>query len=258
LASRTVAEEAQKKAEAHLGRVSQLEAEVLALRSAPVPAQTKSPATAPASPPSAAPARNSVPPSHVSPTVPAPARRFGLVTPLAWNSAIVPDLPELFQDFKQNHFTPLWRGSCDGFGAGTFHNRCDGHPNTLTVILDTNGNIFGGFTPVEWECRAKWPWQKADLSLKSFLFTLKNPHNLPARRFPLKAEMNDQAIECNCLYGPHFCDIRVFGNCNTNTKSSTYFFGEHYTNDTGQEGETVFTGSKIFQVKEIEVIEITD
>jgi hypothetical protein len=71
------------------------------------------------------------------------------------------------------------------------------------VILDTKENIFGGFTPVEWESR-KWNkkyddesncW-KADDSLKSFLFTLKNPHNIPARRFALKAEEHDQAIWC--------------------------------------------------------------
>jgi hypothetical protein len=42
-------------------------------------------------------------------------------------------------------FSELWRGSCDGFNAKEFHRRCDGHANTLTVILDTEGTIFGGF-----------------------------------------------------------------------------------------------------------------
>jgi hypothetical protein len=54
--------------------------------------------------------------------------------------------------------------------------------------LDTNGNIFGGFTPVKWD---SYTGHKADPSLKSFLFTLKNPHNFPARRFALKAEKKD-------------------------------------------------------------------
>jgi hypothetical protein len=63
-------------------------------------------------------------------------------------------------------FSLLWRGSRDGFGAGDFQKLCNGHANTLTVILDTNGNIFGGFTPVEWESYARY---KADRSLKSFL-----------------------------------------------------------------------------------------
>jgi hypothetical protein len=42
------------------------------------------------------------------------------------------------------------RGSRDGFGR-PFHRRCDGQPNTLTVILDKKGNIFGSFTPLERE-----------------------------------------------------------------------------------------------------------
>jgi hypothetical protein len=62
------------------------------------------------------------------------------------------------------------------------------------VILDTDGNIFGGFTPVEWESRYG---EKADPSLMSFLFTLKNPHNVPARRFALKAEKKNKAISCS-------------------------------------------------------------
>jgi hypothetical protein len=131
------------------------------------------------------------------------------------------------------------------------------------VILDTDGNIFGGFTPVEWESRiptSEDVWSncwKADPSLKSFLFTLKNPHNVPARRFALKAEKQDWAISCASYCGPDFGDIGVRDNCNANTDSSTRCFGTVYSNDTGLDAETFFTGSSDFQVKEIEVFEIT-
>jgi hypothetical protein len=81
------------------------------------------------------------------------------------------------------------------------------------VILNTNGNICGGFTPVKWEPR-KWNGKsgkednchKADPSLKSFLFTLTNPHNVPARRFALKGEEKDRAIKCYFGGGPD-CDF---------------------------------------------------
>jgi hypothetical protein len=173
--------------------------------------------------------------------------------PSGWNSAIVPDFPKLFEDFKQKQFTLRWRGSRDGFGKRDFHSRCDWHGNTLTVILDTKGNLFGGFTPVEWDSGSE---EKADPSLKSFIFTLKNPRNFPARRFALKAEAKDRAIRCNSDGGPHFWDIYVFNNCNTNTSSGTYL-GYSYTNNTGLDGKTFFTGSDRFQVKEIEVFEIS-
>jgi hypothetical protein len=123
--------------------------------------------------------------------------------------------------------------------------------------LDTYRNIFGGFTPVERE--SSRPGRgKADPSLKSFIFTLKNPHNVPARTFALKAETKDKAIRCNSDRGPHLLDIRVDDNNNATTYSYTGSFGTCYTNDTGLDGDTFFTGSGEFQVKEIGVFEITD
>jgi hypothetical protein len=170
------------------------------------------------------------------------------------NSQIISEFPDIFAEFKGKHFELLWRGSRDSFKKEEFHRRCDGHANTLTVIVDTKGNIFGGFTPVEWESNS---CGKADDSQKSFLFTLKNPHNIPARRFALKAEMKHRAIECDSEWGPWFCGMRVSDNCNANTESYTSL-GIAYTNDTGLHDNRVFTGSESFRVKEIEVFEITD
>jgi hypothetical protein len=98
---------------------------------------------------------------------------------------------------------------------------------------------------------------KADPSLKSFLFALKNPHNVPAPRFPLKAEYKDKAIIYHPSHSPDFQDITVFNSCNAHNKSSMHP-GHNYTNDARLGGSTLFTGSHNFQVKEIEVFEITD
>jgi hypothetical protein len=152
----------------------------------------------------------------------------------------------------------LWRGSRDGFEAQEFHRRCDGHSNTLTVILDTEGNIFGGFTPVEWESPPSWKG-KADDSVKSFVFTLKNPHNISARRFALIAKEKDWAISCDSERGPCFgcvpSDIYVCDDCISCAGSHTSL-GPTYIKDSGLAREIVFTGSKHFQVKEIDVFEI--
>jgi hypothetical protein len=82
---------------------------------------------------------------------------MALPTPTGFDSAIVPQIPALFAEFKSNGFNLMWRGGRDGFGADEFHRRCDGHANTLTLIEDTGGNIFGGFTPVPWESNPAWP-----------------------------------------------------------------------------------------------------
>jgi hypothetical protein len=176
----------------------------------------------------------------------------------AWtlDSLIVSDFPEIFAEFRGKRFSLLWRGSRDGFMARDFHGRCDGHPSTLTLILDTNGNVFGSFTPTEWESHA-WDFWKADNSLRSFLFTLKNPRNIPAKRFALKAEQKHRAIRCNSYWGPCFGEIDVSDNCNANTHSFASL-DSAYTNDTGLKGNKVFTGSYTFRVKEIEVFKITE
>jgi hypothetical protein len=62
---------------------------------------------------------------------------------------IISGFPEIFAEFRGSKFSLLCQGNRDGFSSSAFHRRCDGHGNTLTVILDTKGNIFGGFTPVE-------------------------------------------------------------------------------------------------------------
>jgi hypothetical protein len=51
-------------------------------------------------------------------------------------------------------------------------------------------------------------------------------------------------------------DIIVTDDCNAKTGSFTHF-GTTYINDTGLADKIVFTGSLTFQVKEIEVFEMT-
>jgi chromosome segregation ATPase len=69
----------------------------------------------------------------------------------ALDSRVVSSFPPLFDEFRPKRFVLLWRGSRDGFGARDFHGRCDGHANTLMLLCDTSGNVFGGFTPLQWE-----------------------------------------------------------------------------------------------------------
>jgi hypothetical protein len=181
--------------------------------------------------------------------------------PPGFDSLIVSEFPPLLDEFRMKSFNLLWRGSLDGFTAKEFHRRCDGRANTLTLILDTDGNVFGGFTPVEWE--SSGGKYKGDDSLRSFLFTLRNPHGVPPRTFALKAEKKQNAIYCNSAYGPRFgggsgADIYVSDNCNTNrdsyTRIGTHWSDSKYANDTAF--EYFFTGAEKFTVKEIKVFEI--
>jgi hypothetical protein len=176
------------------------------------------------------------------------------------DSLIVSECPPLFEEFRAKRFNLLWRGSRDGFRAKEFHRRCDGRANTLTLIADTSRNVFGGFTPVEWESDRDGKF-KGDDSLRSFLFTLRNPHGVPPRKFALRAEGKHYAIYCDSAYCAAFggC-IAVRDNCNANrdswTQIGTNWSDRMYANDTGF--ANFFTGAENFTVKEIEVFQIAD
>jgi hypothetical protein len=173
--------------------------------------------------------------------------------------------PAVFGEFNGKRFSLLWRGSRDGFGAVEFHRRCDGKPNTLTIILDTEGNVFGGFTPLQWESR-KWNGKrgdenncnKADESLRSFLFTLKNPQNTPSHKFPLKPDKKFQAICCNEDWCPCFTDIGVYNHSDVNVSSYATGLGTTDANLVKVSPKMVFTSLGHFQVSEVEVFEITE
>jgi hypothetical protein len=66
-----------------------------------------------------------------------------------FESRIVSSFSPLFAEFDTKRFQLLWRGNRDGFTSSEFHHRCCGHENTLTIIEDTKGNIFGDFTPLK-------------------------------------------------------------------------------------------------------------
>jgi hypothetical protein len=124
---------------------------------------------------------------------------------------------------------------------------------------------------VVWESR-KWNrkhWNErncwtGDNTLRSFVFTLRNPHGVPPRKFALKAERKQFAIygnaTCCAAFGGDDCDIYVKDNCNANrdsyTASGTHWSDSAYASDTAF--EDFLTGADYFTVKEIEVFEIAD
>jgi hypothetical protein len=91
-----------------------------------------------------------------------------------FESNIVQTIPSIFKDFDTKSWRLLYRGTRDGFGSSNFHSKCDQQSNTVTIVLTTDGYIFGGFTPLAWDSSGTY---KADNTGKSFLFSLTNPRN---------------------------------------------------------------------------------
>jgi hypothetical protein len=163
--------------------------------------------------------------------------------------------PKVLKELKTKQWTLLYRGSDHGFKSSDFHGKCDGKSNTITIILTTKGFIFGGFTPIPWDSSSQY---KPDSSGRSFLFSVKNPHDHDFGRIGLTNPQ--RAIYCNSSYGPTFGnghDIYIANGCNENTSSFTRV-GLGYAHNTIFDPYKVFTGEQYFTVKEIEVFTLTD
>ena len=67
----------------------------------------------------------------------------------------------------------LFRGTRDGMNAQSFHNKCDNNGETITLIQNDKGNIFGGYASIPWTSHSGSFFSAPD----SFIFTLTNIHN---------------------------------------------------------------------------------
>ena len=79
----------------------------------------------------------------------------------------------------------IYKGSRDGFTPADIKSKCGGKCNTVVVVTDTVGNVFGGF--VEVPLVEKTVRESYRESKKAFLFSLQSANNVFAK--PVKASL---------------------------------------------------------------------
>jgi hypothetical protein len=117
----------------------------------------------------------------------------------------------------------LYRATRDGFTGLSFHSKCDGKANTVTIIKTDGDYVFGGFTSVEWKSVIGYI---ADTN--AFIFSLRRNGISNFYKF-LIVDASD-AIFGNPLYGPAFGlghDIVVRNRSDINVGSNTAFCGTY-------------------------------
>jgi len=157
--------------------------------------------------------------------------------------------------FEKKSFSLLWRGSRDGFEAAAFHRLCDGKASTVTVIKNTSGFIFGGFTSIPWSSTGGY---KEDST--AILFSLINPTNTP---LTLKVKSPKNSVYHISNYGPTFgaecSDLYVSSLSNTNRDSFMNFNSYEFPNGlSGYEGGKFIVGGSdhYFHTVEVEVFQV--
>jgi len=148
----------------------------------------------------------------------------------------------------------IYRGTRDDMTSKVFHNKCDNKGESITLIKNEKGNIFGGYASIPWTNDGDYY-----SAPESFIFTLSNIYNNEPTKFPSK---NDQKeVKHDPSDGPRFgkgADLRVYGDILKNDGLSN--FPDTYQDILGK-GKSIFTGdsnnsNNKFKIKEIEVFKI--
>ena len=175
-------------------------------------------------------------------------KRFksGIINNIVKNEKEMSNITYRIQSYlnKNIRYNILFYSKVDGDKATTFHKKCDKARKSLVLIMDTNGNRFGGFTMRDWGGNCI---QKKDE--KAFIFSLdKNK---------IYGILPDQvAIGCYPTFGPIFfgCQIRVYDNFFTKG-GSTYLKGLNYATEEDYE---LTNGNQAYGIKELEVYEVKE
>jgi len=150
----------------------------------------------------------------------------------------------------------IYRGTRDGDGMTNtvFHNKCDNKGESITLIKNEKGNIFGGYASIPWTSINSYY-----SAPKSFIFTLSNIYNTEPTKFPSK---NDQKeVYHYSGYGPTIGGGYVLAVNNDFINSNSWSnFPNTYPDILGK-GKSIFTGNSNnsnnkFEIKEIEVFKI--
>jgi len=144
-------------------------------------------------------------------------------------------------------FNLLFSTNKDGDSSSTFHYYCDGIFPTVTVVLDTSGRRFGGYSTQNW-CQSTVGASYARAP-DSFIFNLSNKQKYDLIQF------NTSAVYRYNSYGPTFGgghDLCLANSCRSNT--SSYCNKSSY--NTGNNNLLGNSSSTSFQVSYYEVYQV--
>jgi hypothetical protein len=108
----------------------------------------------------------------------------------------------------------MYRATRDGFTCQSFHLKCDGKRNTITIIKSNLNNVFGGYASSAWNSSGTWINDP-----NAFLFSLRRARVSFKDKFTVKQAQ--YALQGNSGYGPIFGghDIHICNQSNTNMGS---------------------------------------
>ncbi|XP_060580068.1 uncharacterized protein LOC132736865 [Ruditapes philippinarum] len=162
---------------------------------------------------------------------------------------------ECFIQADQKQFNLLYSFTTDGADASTFHQLCDKKGPTVTVIYNTRGTVYGGFTENSWASESG-VYVRDD---HAFLFRLQHNGDRNPAKFPVRKP--EYAIRCKNTHGPIFgADIITFEGALTKKDSQFTLnggFTYHNSYDMGACSIGQFSND-LLTITDLEVYSVSD
>lgn len=156
-----------------------------------------------------------------------------------------------------SHWSLCFRTSPRNIADATFHKKCDGKNDTITIIR-VNDYVFGGYIDIPWFSGQPKDPEEYGKTFNAFIFSLSNSQQ--TRAFKSMIRNSENATSNHIYLGPTFGnnDIRIdrYPNQPTDYTSSVTNFGNDYflpSNITIQDPQTILAGVKNFRPDELEV-----
>merc|ERR1711920_123220 len=145
----------------------------------------------------------------------------------------------------------LFKSSGSGKIGEKFREKCDGKGETITVIQDSNGHVFGGYTSRPWDGTSKPSFHSAD---SAWLFKLRHKSSKEVKRINIKPDCRSKAVfdgKWDPKIGPLFgLDLAADG-------PSGSFCKQHYYSDGIISGE-LSKRKTYFTLKQMEVFQVVE
>ena len=157
-------------------------------------------------------------------------------------------ISEFIHPNKIIKFYLLFNTNKDGDSSSTFHYYCDGVFPTVTVVLDTSGRRFGGYSTQSW-CQSTVGASNSRAP-GSFIFNLSNKQKYDI------VEFNTNAVYRDNSYGPVFGEeftLCLASSCRSNNNS---YCNESSSYNTGNNNLLGNSGQTNFQVSNYEVYQV--
>jgi len=107
------------------------------------------------------------------------------------------DQLEAWIDSGPKTFNLLYSITRDGCDPVPFHSKCDDKGPTVTVVYNTQGSVYGGYTSLAWQSSGNYKQDD-----KAFLFQILHSYQKLCRKFP--SQKTTKSIYHNSEYGPSF------------------------------------------------------